>query len=130
MHVVGSFMCAAAVARISSRPSPLSEPPVTVSPTSFSMGRLSPVNIDSSTADAPETTSPSTGTASPGLTRSRAPTTTSSTSTSISCPSRSKVAFLGVRFIRALMACEVFPLARCSKYLPSMTSVTTMVADS
>ena len=47
-------------------PSPLRVPPMTRLPGPCSTGRGSPVNIDSSTADQPSTTSPSSGIVSPG----------------------------------------------------------------
>ena len=58
--------------------------PMTGSPAALSTGRLSPVSIDSSTVEAPSTTIPSTGTFSPGRTRTRSPTATCSTGTSTS----------------------------------------------
>jgi len=54
---------------ITKAPSPLIEPPVTGAAASFVTGSGSPVSIDSSTADEPSVTMPSTGIASPGLTR-------------------------------------------------------------
>ena len=59
---------------------------MTVSPVALSTGRLSPVSMLSSTAVAPSVTTPSTGTFSPGRTRTRSPTTTCSTGTSTSAP--------------------------------------------
>ena len=61
-------------ARNSSVPVPLMVPPVTRSPGAFSTGIGSPVTIDSSTALCPSTTTPSTGTFSPGRTRRTSPT--------------------------------------------------------
>jgi hypothetical protein len=55
-------------------PVPLTVPPTTSLPAFFVTGIDSPVTRDSSTALAPSTTTPSTGTFSPGLTRSRSPT--------------------------------------------------------
>src|SRR6266511_5331379 len=55
--------------------------PITSSPMTFSAGMDSPVIIDSSTAEAPWTTTPSTGTFSPGRTRTRSPTMNSSAGT-------------------------------------------------
>ena len=66
---------------------PLMVAPVTGSPAVFSTGSGSPVSIDSSTEERPSTTAPSTGTFSPGRTRSRSPTSTSSSGTSSSRPS-------------------------------------------
>ncbi len=60
---------------------------MTLAPASFVTGIASPVIIDSSTADLPSITTPSTGTFSPGRTRSRSPTTTASSGTSSSLPS-------------------------------------------
>ena len=54
------------VARITNDPVVLSVAPMTSSPTRFVAGIGSPVSIDSSTAEAPSTTTPSTGTLSPG----------------------------------------------------------------
>ena len=51
-------------------------PPITLSPGSLVTGMDSPVTIDSSTALRPSSTSPSTGTCSPGRTRRRSPTAT------------------------------------------------------
>ena len=51
-------------------PVPLTVPPVTLSPVVFSTGIDSPVSIDSSTFVRPSMTRPSTGTFSPGRTRS------------------------------------------------------------
>ncbi len=52
--------------------------PKTAAPGRFSTGRLSPVSIDSSTADAPSRTMPSTGIFSPGRTTIQSPTWTCS----------------------------------------------------
>ena len=59
-------------------PVPLMVAPVTGSPAAFSTASGSPVSMLSSTDERPSTTSPSTGTFSPGRTRSRSPTRTSS----------------------------------------------------
>src|SRR5207249_4341515 len=74
----------APVARIRSVPDPLSVAPITVSPECFSTGTGSPVSIDSSTADDPSITTPSTGIRSPGRTRSTSPARTCSSGTSAS----------------------------------------------
>ncbi len=63
-------------ARITKDPVVLSVAPVTRSPACFSAGIGSPVIIDSSTALWPSSRMPSTGTFSPGRTRSRSPGTT------------------------------------------------------
>ncbi len=56
------------------------------------------------TLDAPEITSPSIGTFSPGRTTTSSPTSTRSTGTRTSRPPRSTVASAGERSISALMA--------------------------
>jgi hypothetical protein len=48
----------------------LTVPPITRSPGNFSTGIASPVTIDSSTLERPSSTTASTGTFSPGRTRS------------------------------------------------------------
>jgi hypothetical protein len=58
------------VARITNEPLWLSVPPMTSSPDATSTGIGSPVSIDRSSVDAPPTITPSTGTRSPGRTRS------------------------------------------------------------
>ena len=63
-------------ARIVSVPVPAIVAPITRSPGRLSTGIDSPVTIDSSTAAPPSTTTPSTGTFSPGRTRSTSPTCT------------------------------------------------------
>ena len=60
-------------ARISKEPVWFTVPPITGSPGPFSLGMGSPVIIDSSTALFPPITAPSTGTLSPGRTRTRSP---------------------------------------------------------
>ena len=60
-------------ATMTNEPVWLMVPPITLAPGSFSTGRDSPVTIDSSTVLRPSRTRPSTGTPSPGLTRSRSP---------------------------------------------------------
>ena len=64
------------VARMTNVPVVLSVAPMTSSPGPLATGIGSPVSSDSSTAEAPSTTSPSTGILSPGRTRSRSPTAT------------------------------------------------------
>ena len=60
-------------ARMTSEPVPFTVPPISRSPDCFATGMDSPVTIDSSTALPPSSTVPSTGTPSPGRTRSRSP---------------------------------------------------------
>ena len=85
-------------ARITSAPLPFSVAPMTLSPGPFSTGIGSPVSIDSSTLERPSRTTPSTGTFSPGRTRSRSPTCTCVSGMSSSVPSsRRRRAVLGAR---------------------------------
>ena len=62
-----------AIASHSSGPSSLTVPANTWPPGRFATGSDSPVSIDSFTAEVPESTRPSTGTASPARTRKRSP---------------------------------------------------------
>ncbi len=71
-------------ARMTKPPLRLIVPPMTFAPTSLSTGIDSPVTIDSSSVEWPSITSPSTGTLSPGRTRSRSPTATASSATTSS----------------------------------------------
>jgi hypothetical protein len=83
-------------ARISNAPLPFTVAPVTLSPAAFATGMGSPVIMDSSTRLVPSSTSPSTGTFSPGFTRRRLPTATPSSGTCSSTPSsRTRQARLG-----------------------------------
>ncbi len=116
--------------------------PKTTWPDRFSTGRLSPVSIDSSTAEAPSRTTPSTGIFSPGRTRIRSPTRTSSMGTSVSTTSvvnpvesspirdpsrapigRSTLAVLGCRPMSFLIASLVRPRALVSSQRPRMIRV-------
>ncbi len=93
-------------------------PPMTSSPGFLATGIGSPVSIDSSTADAPSVTTPSTGMRSPGLTITTSPTSTASTAMSISLPSRRTCAVLGRSPASRRIASEVRPLARASSSRP------------
>ena len=106
------------VARNSKLPVRTMVAPTTPSPGPLSTGTLSPVIIDSSTAEVPLRTSPSTGIFSPGLTRTMSPGLTCSTGTSISSPSRTTVAVRGARSASLLMACDARPRARSSRKRP------------
>jgi len=118
-------------ARITKLPVVLTVAPVTLSPGFFSAGRGSPVIMDSSTALRPSSTTPSTGTFSPGRTRSRSPRTISSSGMSSSVPSsRRRRARLGARSSRARMALLVCERARSSSTWPSRTRVTMTAAAS
>ncbi len=107
-------------------PVALMEPPTTSSPGPLSTGTLSPVIMDSSTADEPERTVPSTGILPPGRTSTVSPGTTSRTATSISLPSRTTSARFGARSASLRTACEARLVARCSRNLPRSTSVMIM----
>ena len=84
------------VARMTKLPVPLSDAPMTSSPGPTSTGIGSPVSIDRSTLEPPSTTEPSTGTVSPGRTRSRSPTATASRATSRSSPPTTSRAVFGL----------------------------------
>ncbi len=116
------------VARMTNEPVVLRVAPMTSSPVAFVLGIGSPVSIDSSTGDAPSTTTPSTGTLSPGRTRSRSPGTTTARSTSSSTPFRNRRAVVAWSPTRRRMAPVVRPLARCSSHLPSRIRPMMMVA--
>ncbi len=119
-----------AVARTVSSPLALRVAPATRSPAVFSTGMLSPVSIDSSTALSPSTTSPSTGTFSPGRTRTRSPTATSSTGTRTSSPSRTTRACLAPSSSSARIAWPARPRARASNQRPSERNAISRMAVS
>ena len=106
-----------------SKPWRLIVAPMTGSPACLPTGRLSPVIMLSSTDERPSTTRPSTGTFSPGRTRSTSPTTTSATGMSLSTPPRTTRAVLGCRPMSCLMAALVRPLACASISLPATMRV-------
>ncbi len=97
--------------------------PITVPPAPFSTGMLSPVIMDSSIAELPSTTTPSTGIFSPGRTTTISPTTTSSTGTSFSTPSTRILEVLALNPINFRMASEVLPRALASRYLPKTMKI-------
>ncbi len=103
---------------------------VTVSPGRFSTGILSPVIVDSSTLVVPWQIVPSAGMRSPGRTIISSPMTNSSMGITDSIPLRSTDACLGASLISFSIAALVFPLARVSKYLPTVINVTIIPADS
>jgi hypothetical protein len=118
-------------ARMTKPPVWLRVPAVTFAPGSFDAGMDSPVTIDSSTVPLPSTSSPSTGTFSPGRTRSSSPAWMLSICTVSSDPSGfTRTAVLGARSRRALMAPEVFSRARSSSTWPSRTSAVMTAAAS
>ncbi len=112
-------------------PVALTVAPMTRSPGFFSTGMGSPVIIDSSTALAPSTTLPSTGTFSPGRTRRRSPAWTRSSATSSSLPSGlMRRAVLGASPSSARMAAPVRLRALSSSTCPSSTRVVITAAAS
>ena len=118
-------------ARITSEPLPFTVAPVTLSPAALATGTGSPVIMDSSTRLVPSSTVPSTGTFSPGFTRSRSPTCTVSSGTCSSVPSsRRRQARLGASFSNCWIAWLVWPIARNCRTSPSITSVTITAAAS
>ena len=118
------------VARYRNAPEPLIVPPTTRSPAALATGIGSPVSIDSSTALAPLTTSPSTGTRSPGRTRISSPRTTESAGTSVSAPSRNTRAVFGCRSMSRRIAPAVTPFARASSAFPTRMSAMMMTTAS
>lgn len=93
------------------------------SPAVLLTGMGSPVSIDSSTALPPSMTTPSTGTFSPGRTRSLSPAWTSANGMSCSVPSSARRrAVFGASPSSDLMAAEVCDLALPSSICPSSVS--------
>ena len=113
------------VARNRKAPVLLMVAPITVSPGPLVTGIDSPVTMDSSTDDRPLTTSPSTGTFSPGPTATMSPAMTSSTGMSASTPSRTMRAVRACSPMSFLIASPVPALARASSRRPSRISVMT-----
>ena len=118
------------VARKTKEPPRLSVAPMTVSRGPLSTGRLSPVSMLSSSAELPSSITPSTGTFSPGRTRTRSPTSTASIGTSCSAPALITRAVRACKPISAFMAALVWPLARASIQRPSRIRATMMTAVS
>ena len=107
-----------AVARMCSSPVVFMVAPKTASPSLFSTGRDSPVSIDSSTAESPLMTSPSTEICSLGLTITTSPGCTAAIGISYSSPSSSTRASFGRSAISLRTASEVWPFARASSVRP------------
>ena len=118
------------VARALSQPDWLTVAAEIVSPTALSTGMDSPVSAASLTAELPSSTTPSTGTASPGRTMKTSSFCSSATGTLRSAPSRSTVAVWGASFMRLLSASVVRPLDLASSILPTVMSVRIIAADS
>ena len=110
------------VARQVNWPTWLTVPALTRSPELLATGKLSPVNIDSSTVVSPAKTIPSTGILWPAWTKKVLPTLSSATGTSLVCPlATTNKAFLGTNVKSEVKAKLVFCFERSSKYLPNMT---------
>ncbi len=118
------------VALNTKEPEVLIEAAATLSPGILSTGMDSPVRADSSTAEPPSTTSPSTGIVWPGRTTMRSPTATSSTGMVNSSAPLRTMAVLGARSISREMASPVLPLDRVSRYLPRVMRVRMVPAPS
>ena len=117
-------------ARTVRAPAPLTVPPNTLAPGSLLTGMLSPVSMDSSTVDRPDSTSPSADRLSPGWISRVSPSTISDAGITSSSPARITVAVGGWRCISSSMAAEVLLRARVSSSLPSSTRVITTAAPS
>ena len=119
------------VARMVKLPVWLTVPPITGSPALFLTGMGSPLIMDSSMALLPSSSVPSTGTLSPGRTRSRSPDVNSSSGTSRSSP-RPKIfiAVGGASSRSARKALDVDPRALSSSTCPSSTRVVITAAAS
>jgi hypothetical protein len=118
------------VARAWISPALLIDADMTLSPSCFNTGILSPVIADSSKEDFPSTITPSTATDSPGLITKISPCTTSAASMTCSFPSRTTVTVFGAKFISFVIASLVFPFDFVSRYFPTVISVRIVPADS
>ena len=103
------------VTRISSAPSPLSEPANTLSPTDLSTGSDSPVTGAWFTLEVPLMIRPSTGIRVPGRTITKSSRCSASTGFSIGLPSCLTSAVFGARFARARIAPRARSSIRSSK---------------
>ena len=103
------------VACTTSRPPALTVAPTTASPTTTSTGTDSPVSMETSTDDAPSSTTPSVAIFSPGRTTKRSPTTSWSDGIRRSRPSRSTATSLAPSSSRARSAAPACRLERASK---------------
>jgi len=119
--VLGGVICASwlsaptRVVRTTSRPPAFTHPPATPSPGPTSAGTGSPVSIEVSTAELPETTTPSAAIFSPGRTTNDSPADSSSTGTRASVPSRSTATSLAPSDSSARSAAPDRRLARASR---------------
>ncbi len=112
-----------AVARTTRRPLAFRVAPITGSPGSLSTGSDSPVTIDSSTAEPPETTTPSVAIFSPGRTTNSSPSLRKSIGTRSSTPPRRIVASEAPSVSRARSAAELWVRARASNQRPASRKV-------
>ena len=119
------------VARISKEPNWLTVPEETSSPTVLSTGRDSPVITAWLTDVCPERITPSTGTVSPGRTRSRSPTLTCSAGTIFSESPAITLAVCGVRCTSFSIPARALATVRSSRSAPScMINATSPAAKS
>ena len=118
---------AVVVASRSKGPPAFTAPPRTVSPTARSTGSGSPVRALSSMMAGPACTVPSTGTTSPGRTRSRSPTAACSTGTSDSSVPAYRWATFGARPSRACSSRSARLAAHASRLRP-VVSITVITA--
>eukprot|EP00123_Amoebidium_parasiticum_P017272 comp23779_c2_seq1/m.41236 comp23779_c2_seq1/g.41236 ORF comp23779_c2_seq1/g.41236 comp23779_c2_seq1/m.41236 type:complete len:313 (+) comp23779_c2_seq1:1163-2101(+) len=119
------------VVRTCSTPWPLMLPPMTSSPTFLCTGMDSPVTMDSSAVDCPNTTTPSLGILSPGTTFRISPICTNSMPITLSviCPSlpfSSSTAVVGCMPINLVSASEVLAFVIASSNLPNTINVMIM----
>ena len=103
------------VARTTRRPLMLTVAPVTASPAVTSAGTGSPVSMEVSTAELPDSTTPSVAIFSPGRTTNRSPTSSCPAGTRFSLPSRSTVTSLAPSDSSARSAAPARRFARASK---------------
>ena len=118
------------VASTTRRPDVLSVAPVTLAPSSTSTGTDSPVSMEASIAECPDTTRPSVAIFSPGRTTKRSPTWTSAIGTRTSLSPRSTLASFAPMLSSSRSAAELCPFARVSNHLPSSRNVITTQTDS
>ncbi len=102
-------------ARTTSRPPAFTVAPATGSPGPTSTGRDSPVSMDASTAEVPDTTRPSVAIFSPGRTTNSSPTARSAIAMRCSVPSRNTATSLAPSSSRARSAAPAWRLDRFSK---------------
>ena len=103
------------VARTTRRPPVLTVAPVTSSPSETSTGTDSPVSMEASTAEEPETTVPSVAIFSPGRTTNSSPSARSSIEMRVSAPSRRTATSLEPSSMSERSAAPAWRLERFSK---------------